>query len=431
MEDAASIEDNPADPAPRSYPPLVELLRRGRHDPARIGPQTAADVEAWLLEGAVGLDDLLLVYQSFMWKLVAAGLPVVRASLHVGTLHPQLFGYAWNWNSDDGLCDEVKVDEAVLTSDAHRKNPLFRVIETGAFFRSLTDTPEAAESPLLRDLKSAGITEYIALPLRAHGTYHNAATLATRADCGFTTEQLHQCKYLLRLFALHVERHIEARISANIVTTYLGAEAGGQVLKGSIKRGAGTAIDAIIWASDLRGFTELADALTERELTAVLNAYFDQLVGAVMDNGGEVLKFIGDGLLAVFPFEAFDSQQAAADAAVRAAQASLGALEHLSNDPDALPGISGWRPLRTGVALHRGEVFFGNVGAPRRLDFTVIGKAVNAASRVEALCKSTGRPLLVTEVVRILSSRAFDHLGEFNLKGLDEAVSVYAPREGS
>lgn len=427
MKQLASIEDHPRSPAPRSYPPMVELLRRGRHDAFGIGPDTVAGVEAWLLDDAIAEDDLLLLYQATMWRFVSAGLPIVRASLHVGTLHPQLFGYAWNWNSDDGLCDEVKVDEAALLSDAYRKNPLSRVIETGERYRSLTSTPKAGESPLLRDLAEMGVTEYAAFPLRAHGTYHNAATLATRQAGGFTPEQFDQLEVLLRQLALHVERHIEARISRNIVTTYLGEKTGRQVLAGSIKRGSGMPIDAIIWVSDLRGFTELADRFSDRDLTAVLDVYFDQMVGAVMDHGGEVLKFIGDGLLAVFPFDAYPSLTDAADAAIRAGKAALAALRDVNQNSETLTEVAGWRPLKTGIALHRGEIFFGNVGTPQRLDFTVIGKAVNAASRIEGLCKTTGRPLLLSKEVRDISTCRCDEIGRFELKGLDEPVSVFAP----
>ena len=143
-------------------------------------------------------------------------------------------------------------------------------------------------------------------------------------------------------------------------------------------------------------------------------------------HGGEVLKFIGDGLLAVFPFDDYSSEQEAANAALRAGEAALVGLETLNADAEAFPEIAGWRPLRSGIALHRGEVFFGNVSSPRRLDFTVIGKAVNAASRVESLCKSTQRSLLVTRGVRDLSDLSFDALGKFKLNGLDEAVEVYA-----
>ena len=416
--------DRQLDPSPRSYPAMVSLLRRGAFDRRAIGSQTLPAIRNWLLGEAVAESDLLDLFQSFLWRLVAAGMPLDRASLHVGTLHPQLFGYAWNWNIDDGLCDEVKVDEAVLATDAYRKNPLFRVVEHGERFRARIT--ESESSPLLADLCRQGMTEYAALPMSAGGAYHNAVTAATRQIGGFTEHQFDEIDGLLRLLALHVERHIAARISENIVTTYLGHEAGHQVLSGSIKRGSGTAIDAIIWASDLRGFTNLADRLDDRALTELLNAYFERLAGSVMDHGGEVLKFIGDGLLSVFPFANFPSDEAAAEAAIQAAEAAITALDRLNADEQALPGVSGWRPLRSGIALHRGEVFFGNVGAPRRLDFTVIGKAVNAASRVEGLCKTTKRTLLVTRPVAELSGRKFDDLGAFEIRGLEQPLSVYA-----
>lgn len=418
---------DPLDPSPRNYPDMVSLLRRGAFDRGALGPLSVQQVETWLLDEAGTEPGLLELFQSFAWRLVASGLPLERASLHVGTLHPQLFGYAWNWNVDDGLCDEVKVDEAVLATDAYRRNPLFRVIERGERFRARIDEADRSNStPLLAELGEQGITEYAALPMSAGAAYHNAVTVATRRKGGFTDRQFREIERLLRLLALHVERHIASRISENIVTTYLGEQAGHRVLSGSIKRGSGTAIEAIIWASDMRDFTSLADRMDDQDLTRVLNTYFDRLAGAVMDHGGEVLKFIGDGLLSVFPFENFENEEETAAAAINAAEAALAAIDGLNADSEALHTVSGWRPLQTGIALHRGRVFFGNVGAPKRLDFTVIGKAVNAVSRVESLCKTTGRALLVTQDVRNLSGRQFDHLGTFELKGIEHPMPIYA-----
>ena len=197
------------------------------------------------------------------------------------------------------------------------------------------------------------------------------------------------------------------------------------MLRGSIKRGAGEPIRAIIWASDLRGFTDLADRLDGPDMIALLNGYFECLAGAVLAHEGEVLKFIGDGLLAVFPYSAFADEKAAAAAALAAAQGALQAIERLNEDPQAFANIPGWRPLRTGIALHEGEVFFGNVGAPERLDFTVIGRAVNAASRVEALSKTLGRSIVVTEPVMRLLDRPLEPLGEHELRGLAAPISIY------
>jgi adenylate cyclase len=413
------------DPAPRTYPASVSLHRRINGGPAvAAGTSSIADVESWLLTDALGEEDVLPFFEQLCWRLVAAGLPLDRASLHVGTLHPQLFGFGWNWNRVDGLCDEVRVAEAALANDAYRQNPLSHVIEKGEAFRGRTR--DAAERfPLLAELARQGYVDYAAIPLRADGAYHNAATVATKRAGGFSEAQFSDLTRLLRLAALHVERHIALRIAANVLDTYLGAAAGGRVLRGSIKRGAGEPIRAIIWASDLRGFTDLADRLDGPDMIALLNGYFECLAGAVLAHDGEVLKFIGDGLLAVFPYSTFADEKAAAAAALAAAQGALQAIERLNEDPQAFADIPGWRPLRTGIALHDGEVFFGNVGAPERLDFTVIGRAVNAASRVEALSKTLGRSIVVTEPVMRLLDRPLEPLGEHELRGLAAPISIY------
>ena len=413
------------DPAPRTYPASVSLHRRADSGPAvAAGTASVADVESWLLTDALGEEDVLPFFEQLCWRLVAAGLPVDRASLHVGTLHPQLYGFGWNWNRIDGLCDEVRVAEAALANDASRRNPLFHVIEKGEAFRGRTH--EAAQRyPLMAELARQGYVDYAAIPLRAGGAYHNAATVATKRVGGFSEAQFGDLTRLLRLAALHVERHIALRIAANVLDTYLGAAAGGRVLRGSIKRGSGESIRAIIWASDLRGFTDLADRLDGPDMIALLNGYFECLAGAVLAHDGEVLKFIGDGLLAVFPYSAFADERAAAAAALSAAESALQAIERLNADPQAFAAIPGWRPLRTGIALHDGEVFFGNVGAPERLDFTVIGRAVNAASRVEALSKSVGRSIVITEPVMRLLDRPLEPLGVHELRGLAAPISLY------
>lgn len=419
----------PIDPYPRTYPPFVTPMRRGQFDLDTLGALTHADVENWLLGEAADQDDLLALYQEFVWRLIAAGLPLHRASLHVGTLHPEIFGYAWNWERSDGFCDEVKVDEGSLQSDSYKRNPLFQVIEYGKLFRApIATMDEPALSPLLRDLKKKGLTDYAAIPLRAVGRHHNAATVATQQAGGFTETQFDEINRHLKMLALHVQRHIALRISVNTLTTYLGKSAGDQVLRGSIKRGSGAPIDAVIWASDLRGFTKLADRLSDQDIIAVLNAYFEQLAGAVLNHGGEVLKFIGDGLLAVFPFAEFESEKLAASAGLAAAQAALEGLEKLNDNAAILPHITSWRPLRTGIALHRGEVFFGNLGAPKRLDFTVIGKAVNATSRIETLCKDLNRSVLLSQAVAGLLDAPLDHLGRHKLRGLTEPLAIFSPK---
>jgi len=419
-----------ADPAPRRYPAQVALMRRSDRGPSAAPDiRTVDDLAAWLLGPALATDDLLTLAESLFWGLAAAGLPLDRASLHVGTLHPQVFAFAWNWRRDDGLCDEVRVAEGMRGSDSYRRNPLFAVIERGERFQARLDEPGAAErSPLMAELAGQGIVEYLALPLVAGGAYHNAMTLATARTGGFDAADRAAMDRLLPLFALHVERHIALRIARNLLDTYLGPLAGGRVLEGTIKRGSGRRIAAVIWASDLRGFTTLSDALDGADVTALLDAWFERQVAAIAAGGGEVLKFIGDGLLAVFPTDGAGPEAAAA-AALEAARGAMAALDALNDAPPPdLARIAEWRPLRAGIALHEGEVFFGNVGAAERLDFTVIGRAVNEAARVETLTKTLGRPILVTDpVARHLPPEALEPLGEHALRGVGRPMALFAP----
>jgi adenylate cyclase len=211
------------DPSPRKYPPAVSLIRRSSRGAASgLAAKSYADIELWLLEQALAETDLLLLFESFAWRLVAAGLSLDRASLHVGTLHPELIEFAWHWNSADRLCDEVKVAPAVLQSDMYRRNPLFAVIEHGERFRGDTRDAQMRERfPLIAELAASGITDYIAEALTTGGGYHNAVTLATKSPEGFTANERRSIKRVLQLLGLHVERHIVQRIARNVLNTSL------------------------------------------------------------------------------------------------------------------------------------------------------------------------------------------------------------------
>ncbi|MEM8753243.1 MAG: adenylate/guanylate cyclase domain-containing protein, partial [Pseudomonadota bacterium] len=356
-----------------------------------------------------------------------------RASLHVGTLHPQISGYGIIWLSSDRIVDEVEVDLRSLTQSAYKENPLYLVFESGETVRADPRDPAArSRFPLFDDLHEAGVTDYFARPIGRSGGLNNAATIGTFEPEGFSDVAIAEIGRLFDLFSLHTERHIEAMVARNIVDAYLGGIAGGEVLRGGILRGDGRPIRAVIWCSDLRGFSERAERLAPEETTAMLNLYFEALSGAVMAHGGEVLKFIGDGLLAVFPVAA-EGEAAAAVRAVAAAQDGLARVDAMNAAPPE--GLApGALPLKSGVALHLGEVFFGNVGAPDRLDFTVIGRAVNEAARVEALTKTLGREILVTAPVAALAGAdaALEPMGDHALRGVAAPMTIYAaPREAA
>jgi len=261
----------------------------------------------------------------------------------------------------------------------------------------------------------------------AGDSYHNAATLATRSERGFIDAEMEAFSGILELFSLHTERHIVWRIAENVVETYLGTIPGQRVLSGAIQRGAGESIRAVIWMSDLRGFTNLVDCLPPEQVLAILNEYFERITEAIIANGGEILKFIGDGVLAMFPIGDNGDEASATAASLAAAKLAMRNVDQLnSHAPDNLDHIDGWQPLRSGIALHLGEIFFGNVGAPERLDFTVIGRAVNEVSRVETLSKELNRSILITEPVAQLLDLELENMGSHQLRGLSGKMTLYS-----
>ena len=420
------------DPAPRKYVANVSLqARSARGRSCAPESQTVAEIADWLLLEAVRIDDIMLLFEEFMWRCHVAGLQIDRASLHIGTLHPRVIGFSWLWSASDGLCDEIAASASAVESDSFKKNPIFKVIMNGETVGvDLTIEEQANSTQLMRELAGEGYTAYYAMPLSAAGKWNNAVTAATKNAGGFGAATPEE-KQLLHLFGLHVERHIVQRIARNVADTYLGPIAGRRVLDGEIKRGDGDSIEAVVLISDLRRFTSLADRLSGPEVTAILNAYFNVVTGAVKENGGEILKFIGDGILAVFDRKAL-GESAAAEAALKAAEIALARLESFNLEPnEQLADKRLWCPLKMGIGLHTGEVFFGNIGGEERLDFTVIGRAINETSRVEALCRPLGRTLLVTENVRSLLSDAscakLDGIGDYELRGVGSPVAIYAP----
>jgi adenylate cyclase len=283
---------------------------------------------------------------------------------------------------------------------------------------------------MMASLAADGFTDYWAFPIPHARSFHSAMTVATRAKGGFTPQALAALQALLPAIALNLDIIALGRIAENVLGAYLGERSGKRVLEGAIRRGSGETIDAIVWVSDMRDYTGLSDRLSGPDMIRLLNAYFERLAEAVQTNGGEVLKFIGDGMLAIFPVTEATPAAGAAKAALRAARAGLSLIAALNRDDgDALAIGTKWRPLDLGIALHRGSVFYGNIGAPDRLDFTVTGPAVNLAARVEPLAKETGRRLLMTEAVANLLDEPVERLGSFAFRGVAEPVAVFAAPE--
>jgi adenylate cyclase len=402
-----------------------------RRIPVSDPDRTDGTPEEWLMSGDASAGSLAELLDGLMSRLVAAGMPFERATFHVGTLHPQVLGFTANWNPQRGTCNELRVNVHVRETDEFRLSPLKPVIDERIAVRLSPADPTSAEQyPMMAALAEEGFTDYWAFPVPHARSFHSAMTVATRAKGGFRHECIAAIEHLIPALALNLDIIALTRIAENVLSAYLGERSGKRVLEGAIHRGSGELIDAIVWVSDMRDYTELSDRLAGPDMIRLLNAYFEHLTVAVQDNGGEVLKFIGDGMLAIFPVTDTSPAEAAAKAAIQAARQGLKSVDTLNRMGGEALGIdASWQPIDTGIALHRGPVFYGNIGAQDRLDFTVTGPAVNLAARVEPLAKETGRRLLLTEAVAELLDEPLEALGDFTFRGVAEPVGVFTARE--
>lgn len=378
----------------------------------------------WLVDGAPGAPTAPEVVERFCRELVAAGVPIDRCNAFVRTLHPHIMGRRFTWKPGKA----VEVFEApftVLGAAGSPRTVVGAVQQSGEAVRVRLTGPKPLPYPGLDELAAEGFTDFFAAPLPFLSGKSHCMTFATRAPGGWTAMHLAALSQVLRPLSRVAEILALARTAANILDTYVGRDAGERILAGQIQRGHTERIQAVIWFSDLRGFTQLSQSLPPGELIAVLNDLFECQVPAIERHGGEVLKFIGDGLLAILPIE--DEARSPAplcDAALDAARDAFAALEELN----ARRGAAGQKPIQFGLALHVGEVAYGNIGGSNRLDFTAIGPAVNLASRLEGLTGKLEERVIVSSDFAGLSTRPARSLGRFELKGVPAPVEAFVPQ---
>jgi adenylate cyclase len=275
---------------------------------------------------------------------------------------------------------------------------------------------------VLHELKAQGMTDYVMAEVLFGGGVRNSVSLTTRRPGGFTDHDIAEIQKLLHPFALIMENFNNRDLARTLLETYLGRISGSRVLEGQIKRGDGEELDAVIWFSDLRDSTPLSRLLGERRFLELLNDYFEATAGAVLEHGGEVLRFIGDASLAVFPTSR-ETPKAACARAVAAARAARDRAR-TSNTKRVKAGLP---PFNCGVGLHLGRVLYGNIGTPDRLEFSVIGAAANEAARIEALCKDTGQDVVLSSTVVAQLGESCSSLGRFPLRGVEQPIEVFAP----
>ncbi|MBI1942366.1 MAG: adenylate/guanylate cyclase domain-containing protein [Betaproteobacteria bacterium] len=381
-----------------SIAPVIDwLMHKGRHLPTR--------------EAVVG---------GICERVRAAGMPIDRVAFFLWTLHPQYAGVALFWDGE-----KVALNHGVhgfQATDVYRNSPAARIAEGERVIRRrLEDAACALDFPVLQELREQGMTDYVMAEVVFSDGVRNSVSLTTRQPGGFSEHDIAETQRLLHPFALIMENFNNRDLARTLLETYLGRISGAKVLDGQIKRGDGQSIDAVIWFSDLRESTPLSAALGEQRFLELLNDYFVATAGAVLEHGGEVLRFIGDASLAVFP-TAGEATRAVCARAVEAARAARSRVQ-ATNDARRAAGLPAFA---CGVGLHLGRVHYGNIGTPERLEFSVIGVAANKAARIEALCKETGQDVVLSSTMASELGAPCRSLGKFALRGVGEAEEVFA-----
>jgi adenylate cyclase len=348
--------------------------------PAIALPSTEAI--GWLLRSGAGAATVVSLLGGLCECLVKEGIPLAGARLTVSSLDPMVAQRQLSWRRSD----------ARVTEEIH-------------FHGMAAVIGEAADS--------ANLTLTLSSPR------HQIEFLAERSD-GFETKTRQYLNTIALAMTPALQAVVEKEISRSLLQAYLGRRVADRVLNGTIRRGTGEVIDAVMWISDLRDFTQLSETLSSSQLITALNDCCARLVGAIQPFGGEVLKFIGDGLLAIFPV-APKGKSAACNAALAAVRAARNGMARLDVERLALK----LPPLPFGVALHLGPVVYGNIGAPDRLDFTAIGPAVNVASRIEGLCKELDCPVLISHAVASSCTIPLVAMGTYPLRGSASPVALY------
>ena len=374
----------------------------------------------WLIDGARSAASPPQMMAETCERLVQAGLPLWRVGVFVRTLHPDIFGRNFIWRP--GAEIEVgTVDFHILDSPEFKSSPLAIVFREGVEVRGRLDDPQSKRFPFFDDMRAEGVTDYIALPLLFIDRSVHASSWTTKQPGGFSDEQLNALRSLVLPLARLIEIVSLRRTASILLDTYVGNRAGERILGGQIRRGHTETMQAAIWLSDLRGFTALSDRLPAETVVDILNGYFDCQVSAIRTHGGEVLKFMGDGLLAVFPIDEYVGEVRQVCSSVLEA-----ACESRANvDAMHYPSGEAVERFRFGVALHVGRILYGNIGGGNRLDFTCIGPAVNLAARLEKIAGRLHRTVVASAGFASACPDSWTELGEFPISGFSKAERVY------
>ncbi|MCK1739466.1 adenylate/guanylate cyclase domain-containing protein [Bradyrhizobium sp. 139] len=376
----------------------------------------------WLTNGTRDERFIDNIFGEMCVRLQQAGIPLARSTLHVLIQHPQWLGARFMWSDGMREAEISRVDFDVRERSEYIGSPANEMQDGATELReNLERDPALGRKHALYDeMRAKGLTDYVAWPLYHTLGKRHLVTFATDRPGGFADAHIAALKKLLPVLALVSEIRVKNRLARTLLETYVGSHAGELILAGATRRGTGTTVRAAIMICDLRDFTKISDNWPRDDVIDLLNDYFDAMSEPIARHGGEILKFIGDGLLAIFPLS---EPKACANLlhAVTEARQAMAALNERNNG-------TGRAPLNYGIGVHVGDVMYGNIGSSTRLDFTVIGPAVNMASRLEALTKQLGRTVLLSRTFAELVEREFEleHVGKHEVRGFSDPIELFA-----
>lgn len=385
-------------------------------------PTQADAVVDWLTHGTRDERFIDNIFAEMCIRLQRAGIPLKRSTLHVLIHHPQWLGARFMWSDGMREAELARVDYDVRERSEYIGSPANEMQDGAVEVReNLERDPSLGRKHALYDeMRAKGLTDYVAWPLYHTLGKRHLITFATDRPGGFDDAHVAALKSVLPVLALVSEIRVKNRLARTLLETYVGTHAGELILAGATRRGTGTTVRAAIMICDLRDFTKISDNWPRDDVIDLLNDYFDAMSEPIAKHGGEILKFIGDGLLAIFPLSQPNACASLLHAVTEARQA-MAAL-------NARNSATSRAPLNYGIGVHVGDVMYGNIGSMSRLDFTVIGPAVNMASRLEALTKQVGKPVLLSRDFAELVAREFEleHVGKYEVRGFSDPIELFA-----
>ena len=388
--------------------------------PTKFGAESLTD---WLLGEGRRIRRARELLAALCRRLNDAGVPVWRSTIHIRQLHPELFGRTYLWTDDMETARQIPRRFGTQDTTFFRESPIALIYDGGPAMRRRLLGPQAQiDFSILADLQAEGATDYSAHPVPFSTGAQMAITFATRRPGGFDDTHIALIEAILPALSPLLELRQMYLNAEALLDTYVGHDAGTHILSGEIRRGTGDSIQAILWMCDIHDFTRMSETLPRKALIGLLNDFFDCMAEPVYEHGGEVLKFIGDAMLAIFRLEGDKADRGAH--ALAAEREAASRIDDLNGRRDE----TGHPALSYGLALHVGEVIYGNIGASNRLDFTVIGPAVNLVARIGSLRTSLDCGVALSADFVAQFPGDYVSLGQHRLRGIAEPQEVFTPR---